>query len=605
MEIFDACGLYPVIGLKTLIQKALITMSNGVFEMHDLIQEMGHYIVKGDDPLNNLEKHSRIWDEKDVQSIWAMDASQADVGMIQAIRVRFNTYKSSASQNHQVVANMKKLRWIDWDIGSGSSLSRNFIPVELRCLILTGDQRQLWKGYKFLPNLRMIKIESMDYLITTPDFGGLPNLKIFMIHMSGSLEEIHPTIESLERLVYLSVELCLDFKKFPPVNVIKKLETLIIANCSKLSTSWKEAASFSRYPTNIFVTCFPCCGINAQEGEPSDDVGTPLLMHKGMKHVGLQFISDRLTKLVLRQCNFREEDIDYDVWDLPNLLELDLSINLFSRLNFGILKLPRLKWLDVSECLSLVELSGIPSSISSLRADWCESLKTIGDTSNCKWLWYVSFFGRNNGVSALGGDMVLHSLLELGNAIEDHFISFTYSSNHHIPKRFVDRLVRGRTFTLKLPTNWCNDYSGFLICNANNYYAMHFTISMKRDIDEDYQSEILHEFDEQPESYFNSTYVGYISFNSLMRRGARLNSTYNVISISIVSEYEFSCEGESRFVAELVPRIRKDDHTAQTTKGTTDRSQFYHDERQFGDTFTIQSHSEASIKILWRPCYWY
>ncbi|KAL8258349.1 hypothetical protein R6Q59_030390 [Mikania micrantha] len=605
IEIFNACGLHPVIGIKVLIQKALITISHGRFEMHDLIQEMGHYIVKGDH-LNNPEKHSRIWDKKDVQSIWAMDATSKDLGMIEAISVSSYMYDSLASQNHQVVANMKKLRWIDWNVGKGSSFSRNFPPIELRCLILKGRQTQLWKGYKFLPNLRMIKIHAMDYLITTPDFGGLPNLEIFMIHTSSSVEEIHPTIEGLERLVYLSVEYCISFKKFPPINLIKKLETLIISNCSKLSKGWKEATSFARYPTNVFITCFPCCcGTNAQDGEPSNDIGAPLLTHKGRNYVGLQFISICLRKLILRRCNFGDEDVDYDVWDLPNLHELDLSLNLFSRLNFSILKLPRLKWLDVSECTSLVELSGIPSSISSLRADGCQSLKTIGDTSNCKWLWYVSFFGRSNGVSALGGDMVLHSLLELGNAIEDHFISFTYSSNHHIPKRFVDRLVRGRTFTLKLPTNWRNDYSGFLICNANNYYAMSFTIIMKQDTDEDSPSEIWYESDEEPESYFNSTYVGYVSFNSLMRHGARLNPAYNVISISIVSEYESTCEGESRFVAELVPRRRKDDHTVQTTTGKTDCSQFYQEDRPYGNTFTIQSHSEAFIKILWRPCYWY
>ncbi|KAJ0900236.1 putative leucine-rich repeat domain superfamily [Helianthus annuus] len=337
----------------------------------------------------------------------------------------------------------------------------------------------------------------------------------------------------------------------------------------------------------------------------SDDVRTPFLIHKGVNHVGLQFISRCLRKLILRRCNFGDEDIDYDVWDLPNLQELDLSLNLFSRLNFSILKAPRLKWLDVSECTSLVELSGLPLSLSSLRADGCKSLNTVGDTTNCKWLWYVSFFGRNNGVSALGGDTVLHSLLE-GYAIEDHFISFIHSAWDHIPKRFVDRLVRGKTFTLQLPPNWYNDYSGFLICNVNNYYALSFTISMKQDRDKDSRSEVWQESDEAPESYFNSIYVGYVSFNSLVRHGARLNSAYNMISLSIDAEYETSCEGESRFVAELVPRKSKNhDHGVQTTKVTTDCSQFFDDERVYGKTFTIQRHSESSIKILWRPCYWY
>ncbi|KAK1415962.1 hypothetical protein QVD17_31750 [Tagetes erecta] len=581
--------------------------------MHDLIQEMGLNIVK-ENQLNYPEKldpekhypakHSRFWEEKDVRSIWAMDATK-ELDKIEAISVKSYMYASLPSQNHQVLANMKNLRWIDWTGGHGGSLPRNFPPGELHCLILRGgQQRQLWKGYKFLPSLKMIKLQAMDNLITTPNFRGLPNLERFMLFDTWNIKEIHSSIEGLERLGYLSVEYCNNFKMFPPTNVIKKLDSLIISNCRKLSNCWKKDNLFEQYSTNIFVTCMPCCCGKGHADKPSNDVEEPFLIHKGMDHVGLQFISRRLRKLILRQCNFRDEDIDYDVWDLPNLQELDLSLNLFSRLNFSILKVPRLKWLDVSECKSLVELSGFPSSISSIRADWCDSLKTVGDTSNCRWLWNVSFYGRNIGVSARCGDMVLQSLLE-GNAIEDHFISFTHSAGHHIPNRFVDRLVIGKKCTLQLPPNWYNDYSGFLICNANNYYALSFMISMKQDLDTDFRSEVCQESDEASnESYFNSTYIGYVSFNSLIRHGARLNPAYNMISFSIDATYETSYEGESRFVAELIPRKSKD-HVAQTTKVTPDCSHFYDEEREFGKTFTIQRHSESSIKILWRPCYWY
>ncbi|XP_076952317.1 disease resistance protein Roq1-like [Bidens hawaiensis] len=421
MEIFDACGLYPVIGVKVLIQKALITISKRTFEMHDLVQEMAHYIINGDPlnnpekqemahnmnggPRNNPEKHSRVWKENDVRNIWAMDATK-ELGNIEAIVVRSSMYDSLSRNNHEVVANMTKLRWIEWTVDLGSSLPRNFPPEKLCCLIFSGPQQQLWKGYKFLPNLKMIKLQTLDNLTMTPDFGGLPNLEKFMLLDAWSLKELHPSIEGLERLVYLSVEICYNFMKFPPVSVIKKLETLIISSCNKLSKSRKEISCFEQYHKNIFVKCMSCwCG-NANDNELKDDVEEPLLLHKVRNHIGLQFISTCLRKLILRHCNLGHEDIDYDVWDVPNLQELDLSINAFSRLDFNILKLPRLKWLDVSECNSLVELSGLPSSIASLRADWCDSLKMVGDTSNCKWLWNVSFFGRNNGVSAIGGETV-------------------------------------------------------------------------------------------------------------------------------------------------------------------------------------------------------
>ncbi|GKE85538.1 Toll/interleukin-1 receptor domain-containing protein, partial [Tanacetum coccineum] len=57
MKILDACGFHPEIGIKVLIQKSLITIdSYGRFGMHDLIQEMGHYIVRREHP-NNPERH--------------------------------------------------------------------------------------------------------------------------------------------------------------------------------------------------------------------------------------------------------------------------------------------------------------------------------------------------------------------------------------------------------------------------------------------------------------------------------------------------------------------------------------------------------------------
>ncbi|GJU59467.1 Toll/interleukin-1 receptor domain-containing protein [Tanacetum coccineum] len=70
MEIFDACGFHPKIGIKVLIQKSLITIdSDERFGMHDLIQEMGHYIVRRKHP-NNPERHSRVWKHAEVNNIW-------------------------------------------------------------------------------------------------------------------------------------------------------------------------------------------------------------------------------------------------------------------------------------------------------------------------------------------------------------------------------------------------------------------------------------------------------------------------------------------------------------------------------------------------------
>ncbi|KAL8228023.1 hypothetical protein R6Q57_015607 [Mikania cordata] len=152
MEIFDACGFHPVIGIKVLIQTALITVSKyGCFDMHDMVQEMAHYIVKAEHP-NNPEKYSRVWTKDDFQRLCAMDAT-TELSKIEAIKIISDMHDPLPSHHPQVVSSMRNLRWISWRHNS-SSLPTNFPQQELRCLILSGGlQKQLWKGYKVIINI--------------------------------------------------------------------------------------------------------------------------------------------------------------------------------------------------------------------------------------------------------------------------------------------------------------------------------------------------------------------------------------------------------------------------------------------------------------------
>ncbi|KAL7589854.1 hypothetical protein Lser_V15G37391 [Lactuca serriola] len=115
MMILDACGFHPVIGIKVLIQKALITVSlGGRFDMHDL-------------NLDNIE---------------AIDSQRFRSDELQRVL--------------QVAANMNKLRWIDLEdsarlVATALPLimPEKFPPRELCCLTLHKlNVKQLWEGYK-------------------------------------------------------------------------------------------------------------------------------------------------------------------------------------------------------------------------------------------------------------------------------------------------------------------------------------------------------------------------------------------------------------------------------------------------------------------------
>ncbi|KAK9069863.1 hypothetical protein SSX86_010259 [Deinandra increscens subsp. villosa] len=174
MEILEACNFYPQIGITVLRQKALITIVDGRFDMHDLIEEMGHYIVRGEHP-NNPEKHSRLWKDEEITNMCYGEATMVkDNHKIEAIRYAHDLSTDYSPHFFKTVSNLKKLRWlsvclrhdnynnfkgptflsnelrhIEWEGYPASSLPKNFQPQKLVALVLTNSmQKQVWKGCK-------------------------------------------------------------------------------------------------------------------------------------------------------------------------------------------------------------------------------------------------------------------------------------------------------------------------------------------------------------------------------------------------------------------------------------------------------------------------
>ncbi|CAH1416745.1 unnamed protein product [Lactuca virosa] len=276
MEMLDACGFHPVIGVKVLMQKTLITISNGIFDMHDLVHEMAHHIVRGEHP-ENPEKHSRVWKKEDVQNTYAMDAMR-ELDMIEAVRFEYS-WDDPLQRLPSIVANMKNLRWIYWKGDLTSPLPTNFSPRKLRCLLLRENfQRQLWEGIKFLPNLKIMKLWFLKKLVMTPDFNGLPNLERFILDGCECLEEIHPSIGRLEKLVFLYIDYCLSLKMFPVITQLKKLKTLSFIDCRKLFKLSEIQQNMDRSHldnkniwANCFVTLLTCCS-NLRGNIPQEDL---------------------------------------------------------------------------------------------------------------------------------------------------------------------------------------------------------------------------------------------------------------------------------------------------------------------------------------------
>ncbi|KAI3763075.1 hypothetical protein L1987_53525 [Smallanthus sonchifolius] len=195
-EVFEACGYHPDIGIEVLKQKALITIVDGKFDMHDLIQEMGHNIVRGEHP-NNPEKHSRVWKDEEIKNMFHGDASMENY-KIEAIQ-----YDGDPSLFCKIVSNMKR--------------------VSL--------QKKLWNGCKHLPHLKVLELFKMENLLYTPDFGGLPCLRKLTLKQCKRLMWIHPSLGNHACLEDVCVSFCDRVDKLPTIVHMGKLKTLEIYQC--------------------------------------------------------------------------------------------------------------------------------------------------------------------------------------------------------------------------------------------------------------------------------------------------------------------------------------------------------------------------------------
>ncbi|GJV99383.1 Toll/interleukin-1 receptor domain-containing protein [Tanacetum coccineum] len=536
MEIFDACGFHPEIGIKVLIQKSLITIdSDERFGMHDLIQEMGHYIVRGEHP-NNPEKHSRVWKHAEVRNMCFGDATEYD--QIEVIEYGYNIHRP---QIIMFISKMKKL----------------------------SKQKLLWKGYK----LELWGCEE--------------------------LEEIHPSLGNHRSLKYVHVSECSKLRMFPTIVRMEQLESLHISYCHK-SLVFPEIQANMECLVNLDVPFFQIDAQLSSIRERCTNLIYLRLCHcsKGPEKTPFPLpLTRSLRKLDLSICCFEDGEIQSDIGELSNLQDLNLSYNNFSKLHFSLSQLTRLKLLNLSGCKRLVKLPELPSSIAIIIADGCDKLTTIGDLNeNCKWLCYISLYqstvidGNRLLQSMLKGNAIENQSMHLrikGLEIPKQFTNRLYAGDKcrlPLPENWCN--------------NFCG-FLICAVLEDHVYRWTSPDITIKEEASDDMRG-MFHDVVWGESFGGKLTWVWYVSFASLRRtewwNPTHKNVSFYIINpyLSKITSIGIGAKNPSNYLrigASLVPM----NNGSGLTDTSTDSSEFTDD---YTPKFSIRHDSKSSLTIF-------
>ncbi|PHT52414.1 hypothetical protein CQW23_06876, partial [Capsicum baccatum] len=454
IRILDSFNFRSAIGIKVLMEKSLITISEGRILMHQLIQEMGWHIVRRE-ASNDPKMYSRLWKQEDISlvlernlgtvkiegiSLHLTNEKQVNVShtaFMQMTSLRFLKFRNAyVCQCRDFLPD--ELRWIDWHGYPSKSLPISFEGERLVSLKLKYSRIiQLGKTTKILGNLKYLNLGHSQKLIRTPDFSGTPNLESLVLEENLKTLPKRIQLENLEILI-----LCSKLKAFPEIEgKMRRLSELYLGATalSELPASFENLSlscckQIESLPSSIFrfkcLKTLDVSGCSKLKNLPDDlgflvglqelhcshtairTISSSIFLLKNLKHLSFRGCNglcsqvsssshiqkpmdvtglSSLIMLDLSDCNISDGGILSDLGFLPSLKELNLDGNNFSNIPAASISgLTRLKVLALAGCRRLESFPELPPSIEELYADECTSLMSIDQLTKYPMLHSVS-----------------------------------------------------------------------------------------------------------------------------------------------------------------------------------------------------------------------
>ncbi|XP_073263128.1 disease resistance-like protein DSC1 isoform X3 [Populus alba] len=407
-RILDGCGFKTDIGFSVLIDRCLIKISDDKVEMHDLLQEMAHEVVRKES-VDELGRQSRLWSPKDVYQVLTNNLGTGkvegiflDVSKIREIELSstalermyklrlLKIYNSEAGVKcrvhlpHGLESLSEELRYLHWDGYPLTSLPSNFRPQNLVEINLSSSKvNQLWRGDQNLVNLKDVNLSNCEHITFMPDLSKARNLERLNLQFCTSLVKFPSAVQHLDKLVDLDLRGCKRLINLPSRINSSCLETLNLSGCANLKKCPETARKLTYLNLNeTAVEEFPQ-SIGELSGLVALNLKNCNLLVNLPKNM---YLLESLLIVDISGCSFISrlpdfsrnirylylngtaiEELPSSIGDLRKLICLDLvGCNRLKNLPSAVSKLVCLEKLSLSGCSSITEFPKVSNNLKEL-----------------------------------------------------------------------------------------------------------------------------------------------------------------------------------------------------------------------------------------------
>ncbi|CAN8231344.1 unnamed protein product [Cochlearia groenlandica] len=249
--------------MRELEDKCLVTVSYNRLEMHDLMHAMAKE-VGYESSIKRAGKRSRLWNHNDIRYVLEQKTGTEcvrgiflNMSNVQKINLCPDVFRRMSNlkflkfhnshcsqrcdndlkfQFSKVLDNFpRELVYLHWQGYPYEYLPLEFNPEELVDLNLRSSHiKQLWEGEKNTENLRWADLTHSKSLMNLSGLSKAKNLERLDLEGCTSLVSLGPSIEQMNKLIYMNLRECTSLKSLPKGINLKSLKTLILSGCSNL-----------------------------------------------------------------------------------------------------------------------------------------------------------------------------------------------------------------------------------------------------------------------------------------------------------------------------------------------------------------------------------